>query len=106
MALQYHPDVCRDGLKKEESTKMFVQVNEAYKTLSNPKLKEEYDSELFGLGNLRTSKWMEQMVELNRNESLNRITKAVRLCLESLILLLLKFDALYECYYHYNPTTN
>ncbi|XP_050881286.1 chaperone protein dnaJ 20, chloroplastic [Lathyrus oleraceus] len=66
MALQYHPDVCRDGLKKEESTKMFVQVNEAYKTLSNPKLKEEYDSELFGLGNLRTSKWMEQVGELNR----------------------------------------
>ncbi|XP_050902842.1 chaperone protein dnaJ 20, chloroplastic [Lathyrus oleraceus] len=66
MALQYHPDVFRDGLKKEESTKMFVQVNEAYKTMSNPKLKEEYDSELFGLGNLRRSKWMEQMVELNR----------------------------------------
>ncbi|CAL5183187.1 unnamed protein product [Lathyrus oleraceus] len=35
MALQYHPDVCRDLMKKEESTKMFVQVNEAYKTLSN-----------------------------------------------------------------------
>ncbi|CAI8591433.1 unnamed protein product [Vicia faba] len=66
MALQYHPDVCHDGTKKEESTRIFVQVNEAYKTLSNPKLKEKYDSELFGLGNLRRSKWMEQVDELNR----------------------------------------
>ncbi|XP_050903291.1 chaperone protein dnaJ 20, chloroplastic [Lathyrus oleraceus] len=66
MALQYHPDVCRDGLKKEESTRMFVKLNEAYKILSNPKLKEEYDSELLGLADLRRSKWMEQVVELNR----------------------------------------
>jgi len=65
MALQYHPDVCHDRLKKEESTRMFVQLNAAYETLSNPKLKEEYDFEL-GLGNLRRSRWMEQMVELNR----------------------------------------
>jgi DnaJ-domain-containing protein 1 len=64
MALQYHPDVCHDRLKKEESTRMFVQLNAAYETLSNPKLKEEYDFEL-SLG-LRRSRWMEQMVELNR----------------------------------------
>lgn len=64
MALQYHPDVCHDRLKKEESTKMFVQLNAAYETLSNPKLKEEYDFEL-SLG-LRRSRLMEQMVELNR----------------------------------------
>ncbi|CAK8530281.1 unnamed protein product [Lathyrus sativus] len=64
MALQYHPDVCHDRMKKEESTRMFVQVNAAYKTLSDPKLKEEYDSKL--LGDLRRSKWMEQIVELNR----------------------------------------
>ncbi|XP_057421957.1 chaperone protein dnaJ 20, chloroplastic-like [Lotus japonicus] len=46
MALQYHPDVCHDPSMKEESTKMFVQLNEAYKTLSNPLLREQYDSEL------------------------------------------------------------
>ncbi|WJX22010.1 hypothetical protein P8452_11362 [Trifolium repens] len=64
MALQYHPDLCHDRLKKEESTRMFVQVNAAYKTLSNPELKEEYDYEI-GLG-LRRSRWMEQVVELKR----------------------------------------
>ncbi|KAL2342117.1 hypothetical protein Fmac_010057 [Flemingia macrophylla] len=46
MALRYHPDVCRDGSKKEEWTRMFVQLNEAYETLSNPRLREEYDYEL------------------------------------------------------------
>ncbi|CAL5183186.1 unnamed protein product [Lathyrus oleraceus] len=66
LALQYHPDVCHDRLKKEESTRMFVKLNEAYKILSNPKLKEEYDSKLLGLSDLRRSKWMEQVVELNR----------------------------------------
>ncbi|CAI8591431.1 unnamed protein product [Vicia faba] len=66
MALKYHPDLCHDCLKKEESTRMFVKVNEAYKILSNPKLKEEYDCKLLGLGDLRRSKWMEQVVELNR----------------------------------------
>ena len=32
MALQYHPDVCHDPSMKEESTRMFVQLNAAYKT--------------------------------------------------------------------------
>ncbi|CAI8591439.1 unnamed protein product [Vicia faba] len=62
MALKYHPDLCHDGLKKEESTRMFVKVNEAYKILSNPKL----NCKLLGLGDLRRSKWMEQVAELNR----------------------------------------
>ncbi|KAK7267478.1 hypothetical protein RIF29_20152 [Crotalaria pallida] len=35
MALQYHPDVCHEPSMKEESTKMFVQLNAAYETLSN-----------------------------------------------------------------------
>ncbi|CAJ2649054.1 unnamed protein product [Trifolium pratense] len=64
MALQYHPDLCHDRLKNEESTRMFVQVNAAYKTLSNPELKAEYDYEI-GLG-LRRSRWMEQVIELKR----------------------------------------
>ncbi|KAG5029102.1 hypothetical protein AAZX31_05G109700 [Glycine max] len=46
MALQYHPDVCHDPSMKEESTRMFVQLNAAYETLSNPRLREQYDSEL------------------------------------------------------------
>ena len=46
MALRYHPDVCQDCSKKEESTRMFVQLNAAYQTLSNPRLRAEYDCEL------------------------------------------------------------
>ncbi|WVZ23069.1 hypothetical protein V8G54_001613 [Vigna mungo] len=46
MALRYHPDVCHDPTMKEESTRLFVLVNAAYKTLSNPRLREQYDSEL------------------------------------------------------------
>ncbi|CAL0309516.1 unnamed protein product [Lupinus luteus] len=77
MALRYHPDVCHDVSKKEESTKMFVQLNAAYNTLSNPKLRAEYDSELLGYRGQRSAsvgdeyenwrcKWQEQMVELKR----------------------------------------
>ncbi|RZC11795.1 hypothetical protein D0Y65_011838 [Glycine soja] len=40
MALQYHHDVCHDPSMKEDSTRMFVQLNAAYKTLSNPRLRE------------------------------------------------------------------
>ncbi|KAL2342116.1 hypothetical protein Fmac_010056 [Flemingia macrophylla] len=71
MALRYHPDVCRDGSKKEEWTRMFVQLNEAYETLSNPRLREEYDYEL-GLRRSMSSvgdqswriRWQEQLAHL------------------------------------------
>ncbi|KAF1882307.1 hypothetical protein Lal_00038953 [Lupinus albus] len=79
MALRYHPDVCHDVSKKEESTRMFVQLNAAYNTLSNPRLKAEYDSELLGYRGQRSTnnvgndeyeswrcRWQEQMVELKR----------------------------------------
>ncbi|TKY59520.1 Chaperone protein DnaJ [Spatholobus suberectus] len=46
MALQYHPDVCHDPSMKEESSRMFVQLNAAYTTLSNPRLRAQYDSAL------------------------------------------------------------
>ncbi|XP_020222941.1 chaperone protein dnaJ 20, chloroplastic [Cajanus cajan] len=46
MALRYHPDVCHDPSMKEESTRMFVQLNAAYETLSNPNLRAQYDHEL------------------------------------------------------------
>lgn len=50
MALRYHPDVCHDGTMKEEWTRMFVQVNAAYETLSNPLLRQHYDYNVLGLG--------------------------------------------------------
>ncbi|XP_024172059.1 chaperone protein dnaJ 20, chloroplastic [Rosa chinensis] len=49
MALRYHPDVVdhrADDSSMKESTQLFVQLNEAYKTLSDPVLREEYDYEL------------------------------------------------------------
>ncbi|XP_061363253.1 chaperone protein dnaJ 20, chloroplastic-like [Gastrolobium bilobum] len=72
MALLYHPDVCQDRSKKEESTRMFVQLNAAYKTLSNPKLRADYDYDLGLRSKMSASdeswrcRWQEQMVELKR----------------------------------------
>ncbi|KAJ1402265.1 DnaJ domain containing protein [Sesbania bispinosa] len=75
MALQYHPDVCHDPSMKEESTRMFVQLNTAYETLSNPVLRAQYDCEL-GLRNNMVSvsgderwgegRWQEQVIELKK----------------------------------------
>ncbi|KAM0972257.1 hypothetical protein ACFX2H_019788 [Malus domestica] len=46
MALRYHPDVCHDQQNSNILTERFVQLNEAYKTLSDPLLRDEYDYEL------------------------------------------------------------
>lgn len=45
MALQWHPDVCHHS-DKEESTRRFIQLREAYETLSDPVSREIYDHEL------------------------------------------------------------
>ncbi|XP_020222917.1 chaperone protein dnaJ 20, chloroplastic [Cajanus cajan] len=72
MALRYHPDVCRDSSKKEESTRMFVQLNAAYETLSNPRLREEYDYELGLRSKMSVGdeswriRWQEPVAELKR----------------------------------------
>ncbi|XP_062176101.1 chaperone protein dnaJ 20, chloroplastic-like [Alnus glutinosa] len=77
MALRYHPDLCPPSMK-EESSRIFVLLNEAYTTLSDPVLRREYDSQL-GLGNfgktlkmdstndhVTRSRWQEQILELKR----------------------------------------
>ncbi|XP_059446500.1 chaperone protein dnaJ 20, chloroplastic-like [Corylus avellana] len=77
MGLRYHPDVCPSPMK-EESTRIFVQLNAAYATLSDPMLRREYDCEL-GLGNygktlkkmdsnddVWRSRWQDQILELKR----------------------------------------
>lgn len=81
MARQYHPDVCRDPLRKEESTRMFVQLHAAYETLMNPVLREEYDYELGLIKSKRNDhnrsvgderwrrKWEDQLVELKRKSN-------------------------------------
>ncbi|XP_058077657.1 chaperone protein dnaJ 20, chloroplastic-like [Magnolia sinica] len=45
MALQYHPDVCPPS-RKEESTRIFIELQKAYETLSDPILRNRYDYEL------------------------------------------------------------
>ncbi|XP_044469753.1 chaperone protein dnaJ 20, chloroplastic-like [Mangifera indica] len=45
MALLYHPDVC-PSLAKEESTKRFVELQQAYETLSDPVSRTMYDYEM------------------------------------------------------------
>ncbi|XP_059653345.1 chaperone protein dnaJ 20, chloroplastic-like [Cornus florida] len=76
MALKYHPDLCHPSMK-DESTRMFVRVNEAYKTLIDRVSREEYDYEM-GLSSCgRTYKierddqvsrkrWEGQIIELRR----------------------------------------
>ncbi|XP_065873205.1 chaperone protein dnaJ 20, chloroplastic-like [Euphorbia lathyris] len=50
LARKYHPDVS-PAEKKEEHTKMFLQVQEAYETLSDPKSRACYDRDMAsGLG--------------------------------------------------------
>ncbi|KAL4376777.1 hypothetical protein GQ457_02G009480 [Hibiscus cannabinus] len=45
LVLQYHPDVCPSSAK-EESTKHFLELQEAYETLSDPVSRQMYDYEL------------------------------------------------------------
>ncbi|XP_021826144.1 chaperone protein dnaJ 20, chloroplastic-like [Prunus avium] len=84
MALRYHPDVCHDP--SISSTKEFVLLNQAYKTLSDPVLREEYDYELglkncvgttrvgFKMDNIRNhgaaqNRWRQQVLELKRKSN-------------------------------------
>lgn len=66
MALRYHPDVCSAPLTKEESTKVFVELRNAYETLSDPNLRRIYDIEL-GLKNS-----LGPCLEIKRNSSICR----------------------------------
>ncbi|KAH9304831.1 hypothetical protein KI387_009235, partial [Taxus chinensis] len=78
MALKYHPDVCL-SLDKEECTSKFLQVQQAHDTLSDPSLREDYDSRLQnrmelgenkgGFGNSNNYVWEAQIMELIRRRS-------------------------------------
>uniref|UniRef100_A0A0C9RKJ7 TSA: Wollemia nobilis Ref_Wollemi_Transcript_13644_872 transcribed RNA sequence n=1 Tax=Wollemia nobilis TaxID=56998 RepID=A0A0C9RKJ7_9CONI len=80
MALRFHPDVCPPE-EMEEATRLFVQVREAYETLSDPALREDYDWRLQnGLelsdcdGRIRMNRnslWEAQLVELMKKRSLD-----------------------------------
>ncbi|KAE8818883.1 Chaperone protein dnaJ 20, chloroplastic [Hordeum vulgare] len=45
LALQYHPDVCPPS-RRAESTELFVELQRAYETLSDPATKVQYDAQL------------------------------------------------------------
>ncbi|KAK1289085.1 hypothetical protein QJS10_CPB18g01243 [Acorus calamus] len=63
MALQYHPDVCGPS-EKEKHTKMFIELQKAYETLSDPVLRRKYDCEIgldpFGDGEVASSSTTQQ----------------------------------------------
>ncbi|GLJ27139.1 hypothetical protein SUGI_0532080 [Cryptomeria japonica] len=77
MALQYHPDVCPPA-EKEKCSRIFLKVQEAYETLSNPLLRHDYDCRLqnrleFSGSAGRTESgnhvWESQLTELIRKRS-------------------------------------
>ncbi|EHA8592201.1 chaperone protein dnaJ 20, chloroplastic-like [Cocos nucifera] len=86
MVLRHHPDVCPPS-EREESTQMFIELQRAYETLSDPVLREKYDRQL-GLvevgdqeeykGGERTifpkELWINQLNELE-NRSAERLRK-------------------------------
>ncbi|EMS66372.1 Chaperone protein dnaJ 20, chloroplastic [Triticum urartu] len=45
LALQYHPDVCPPS-RRAESTELFVELQRAYETLSDPATRVQYDAQL------------------------------------------------------------
>ncbi|KAK9285252.1 hypothetical protein L1049_024441 [Liquidambar formosana] len=86
MALRYHPDVCHPSMK-EESTRKFVQLHAAYKTLSDPVAREEYDFQLglnssgrkskmsFGDEGGMRNRWQDQIFELKRKSNRRKAQK-------------------------------
>ncbi|XP_058079913.1 chaperone protein dnaJ 20, chloroplastic-like [Magnolia sinica] len=46
LARRCHPDTCRSDNKKEDFTKQFIEAREAYRVLSDPVLREDYDNRL------------------------------------------------------------
>ncbi|RWR93026.1 chaperone protein dnaJ 20, chloroplastic-like protein [Cinnamomum micranthum f. kanehirae] len=64
MALVYHPDVCPPS-RKEEFAQIFIQVQKAYQTLSDPILRKKHDREL-GLEQVENGRkiWEEQLLGL------------------------------------------
>ncbi|XP_077239705.1 chaperone protein dnaJ 20, chloroplastic-like [Tasmannia lanceolata] len=43
LARKWHPDTCRSSENKHQFTQQFIQAREAYRVLSDPLLREDYD---------------------------------------------------------------
>ncbi|XP_038721485.1 chaperone protein dnaJ 20, chloroplastic-like [Tripterygium wilfordii] len=90
MALQYHPDVCPPSTR-EESTRRFVELREAYETLSNPVSRKLHDYELgladsLGFGGQSLEKrrsrfpkqvWENQLYRLKQRSQIRMQKKAI-----------------------------
>ena len=76
MALKYHPDVC-PAEQKEECSRLFLKAQEAYETLSDPLLRQDYDwrlQNMFTVGDYEgglgcNQVWETQLMELIRKRS-------------------------------------
>lgn len=84
MARRYHPDVCPSN-QSEESTRRFIEIQEAYETLSDPRRRAIYDHAVaMGRGSGMSwtsndkdtqpsdwkSRWEGQLFELKRRSSM------------------------------------
>ncbi|GLJ27120.1 hypothetical protein SUGI_0531750 [Cryptomeria japonica] len=86
MALKYHPDIC-PAAEKEECSRVFLQVQEAYDTLSDTLLRQDYDWRLQNMftvgdyeGGLGSSQvWEAQLMELIRRKSGNNSSWGCRM---------------------------
>ncbi|KAI3525580.1 hypothetical protein L1887_04467 [Cichorium endivia] len=70
LVLKYHPDVSHD----HDTTKTFIMLHAAYKTLMDPASREQYNCTLGCLGstftdNVGKERWEGQIVELRRRSS-------------------------------------
>eukprot|EP01018_Ginkgo_biloba_P020799 Gb_09306 [translate_table: standard] len=83
MVRVYHPDVCPPA-EREECSKMFLQIQEAYETLSDPLLRADYDYRLTFISSpmqknsydtaterrqMGKDQWMEQLQNLKRRSA-------------------------------------
>ncbi|XP_078447380.1 chaperone protein dnaJ 20, chloroplastic-like [Wolffia australiana] len=57
MARRFHPDVCPSPDRAEEYTRVFIEVQEAYRTLSDPSRRAIYDRDLAGGFNIAFPPW-------------------------------------------------
>ncbi|MCO5589024.1 hypothetical protein L7F22_042988 [Adiantum nelumboides] len=70
LARKYHPDVCPSH-QAEESTRRFIEIQQAYETLSDPRLRAIYDHAVaMGRGSAATGRmpWMSSEVEKQSSE--------------------------------------
>lgn len=89
LALRCHPDVSSAGSgSKEECTRRFIELHQAYVGLSDPALRRKHDMELRGIGGaddgnrrltteLSREVWEAQLRELRRRSSKRRRGGAV-----------------------------